>query len=42
MTNVPHRGHHYEEGRSHVSIWLLIVIILVVLVVFGGFRFRRR
>jgi len=25
-----------------VSIWLLIVIILVVLVVFGGFRFRRR
>jgi len=25
-----------------VSIWLLIVIILVVLAVFGGYRFRRR
>jgi len=25
-----------------VSIWLVIVIILVVLVVFGGFRLRRR
>jgi len=28
--------------ENPVSIWLLIVIILVVLAVFGGFRFRRR